>query len=133
MDDSKLLQESTLTTRQRYSAPDHVIQTTTSEGLAKVSMWRLEWDSNLRPCGRKTPNLPLSHHAIVITSLLAAIGKQHIKTKQHDVMEITDVSLTLTFKYQHSLRFVRSATKPTNCLRVDSLGGALYKKAAIIH
>ena len=26
--------------------------------------WRLEWDSNLRPSGRKTSTLPLSHHAL---------------------------------------------------------------------
>src|SRR6218665_674912 len=31
--------------------------------LSKVPMWRLEWDLNLRPSGRKAPNLPLSHHA----------------------------------------------------------------------
>ena len=28
--------------------------------LPKVSMWQLEWDSNLRPSGRKAPNLPPS-------------------------------------------------------------------------
>src|SRR6218665_1163992 len=31
--------------------------------LPKVPTWRLEWDSNLRPSGRKTPNLSLSHRA----------------------------------------------------------------------
>ena len=31
--------------------------------LPKVPMWRLEWDSNLRPSGHKASNLPLSHHA----------------------------------------------------------------------
>src|SRR6218665_2460931 len=31
--------------------------------LPKVPTWRLQWDSNLRPSGRKAPNLPLSHHA----------------------------------------------------------------------
>ena len=25
--------------------------------------WQLQWDSNLRPSGRKAQNLPLSHHA----------------------------------------------------------------------
>ena len=30
--------------------------------LSTVPMWWLEWDSNLRPSGRKTLNLPLSHH-----------------------------------------------------------------------
>ena len=29
----------------------------------KVPTWWLELNSNLRPSGRKTPNLPLSHHA----------------------------------------------------------------------
>src|SRR6218665_1497586 len=28
-------------------------------------MWRLEWDLNLRPSGRKARNLPLSHHALM--------------------------------------------------------------------
>src|SRR6218665_588527 len=27
--------------------------------MPKVPMWRLEWDSNLRPSGHKAPNLPL--------------------------------------------------------------------------
>src|SRR6218665_635801 len=31
--------------------------------LPKVLTWWLEWDSNLRPSGRRAPNLPLSHHA----------------------------------------------------------------------
>ena len=31
--------------------------------LPKVPTWRLEWDSNLRPYGRKTPYLPVSHYA----------------------------------------------------------------------
>ena len=26
-------------------------------------MWRLDWDSNLRPSGRNAPNLPLSHYS----------------------------------------------------------------------
>src|SRR6218665_163261 len=30
--------------------------------LPKVATWELEWDSKLRPSGRKAPNLPLSHH-----------------------------------------------------------------------
>ena len=30
--------------------------------MPKVPTWWLEWDSNLRPSGRKAPNLPLSHH-----------------------------------------------------------------------
>src|SRR6218665_1063702 len=30
--------------------------------LSKVPTWRLEWDSNLRPSGRKAPNLPMNHH-----------------------------------------------------------------------
>jgi len=34
-DDSKLLQDSNLTARQPHRAPHHVIQATTSEGLAK--------------------------------------------------------------------------------------------------
>src|SRR6218665_1048158 len=36
MDDSRLLQESNLTTRQPHWAPNHVRQATTSEGLAQV-------------------------------------------------------------------------------------------------
>lgn len=32
------------------------LQTTTSDGLAKVPAWRPEWDSNPQPCGRKAPN-----------------------------------------------------------------------------
>ena len=31
--------------------------------LPKVRTRRLEWDSNLRPSGRKAPNLPLTHQA----------------------------------------------------------------------
>ena len=34
-----------------------------AKDLPKVHMWRLEWDSNLRPSARKAANLPLSHHA----------------------------------------------------------------------
>jgi len=30
--------------------------------LRKVPTWRLEWDSNLRPFGHKTLNLPPSQH-----------------------------------------------------------------------
>ena len=42
--------------------------------LPKVPTWRVEWDSNLRPSGRKAPNLPLSHHAPSFTiSLLYSI------------------------------------------------------------
>src|SRR6218665_72723 len=43
--------------------------------LPKVHTWRLlEWDSNLRPSGRKAPNLPLSHHAppVMVRILLVA-------------------------------------------------------------
>ena len=32
----------------------------------KVPTWRLQWDSNLRPSGRKAPNLPLSHHNMML-------------------------------------------------------------------
>ena len=39
------------------------IQATVSEKFAKVPTWRLEWDSNLRPYGRKAANLSMSHHA----------------------------------------------------------------------
>src|SRR6218665_2865824 len=28
----------------------------------KVPIRQLKWSSNLRPCGRKAPNLPLRHH-----------------------------------------------------------------------
>ena len=31
--------------------------------MPKVAAWRLEWDSNPRPFGRKATNLPMSHHA----------------------------------------------------------------------
>ena len=31
--------------------------------LPKVPTWRLAWDSNLSPSGRKAPNLPMSHYA----------------------------------------------------------------------
>ena len=31
--------------------------------LPMDSKWGLEWDLNLRPSGRKTPNSPLCHHA----------------------------------------------------------------------
>src|SRR6218665_311456 len=31
--------------------------------LPNVSTWRLEWDSNLVPTGRKASNLSISHHA----------------------------------------------------------------------
>jgi len=63
-DDSKLLQESNLTARKPRRAPHHVIgigQLWVKE-LSKVPAWRLEWDSNLRPCRRKAPNLPVSNH-----------------------------------------------------------------------
>ena len=32
------------------------------KALPRVPMWRLEWDSNLRPSGHKEPDLPLCHH-----------------------------------------------------------------------
>ena len=31
--------------------------------LTKVPVWRLEWDSNLRPSWGEAPYLPLKHHA----------------------------------------------------------------------
>src|SRR6218665_215933 len=31
--------------------------------LPKVPTWRLEWDLNLWPFGRKATNLPMSHHS----------------------------------------------------------------------
>ena len=36
--------------------------------LPKLPTWRLEWDSNLRPSGRKAPNLPLSQHLILLST-----------------------------------------------------------------
>ena len=38
--------------------------------LPMVSTWRLEWDLNLQPSGRKAPNLPLSHQAPLINCSL---------------------------------------------------------------
>src|SRR6218665_1724509 len=47
---------------QRSYMPTHYRQLRVKD-LPKVCTWQLEWDSNLRPSGRKAPNLPLSHHA----------------------------------------------------------------------
>src|SRR6218665_1707992 len=41
--------------------------------LPKVPTWRLEWSSNLRPCGCKTTNLPRSHNVPKLRS--AQLGK----------------------------------------------------------
>src|SRR6218665_4016415 len=47
-------------------APDYSIDTVSElirqSDLPKVPTWQLDWDSNLRPSGRKAPNLPLSNH-----------------------------------------------------------------------
>src|SRR6218665_163700 len=32
-----------------------------------IPTWRVEWDSNLRPSGRRAPNLPMSHHALQLS------------------------------------------------------------------
>ena len=53
-------------------APDYSVDTVSEltcrsarqlrvKDFPKVSTWWLKWDSNLRPSGRKAPNLPLSH------------------------------------------------------------------------
>ena len=57
-DDSRLLQELNLASRQPHRAPHHVIQATTSEGLAQGPYVSALW-----PCGQKAPNLPLSRRA----------------------------------------------------------------------
>jgi len=42
--------------------------------LPKVPMWRLEWNSNLRPSVRKAPNLRLRHHASQKIKLWKNVG-----------------------------------------------------------
>jgi len=57
------------------AAPDYSIDTVlelthrsitgnykTVKDLPKVPMWRLEWNSNVRPSEHRAPNLPLSNH-----------------------------------------------------------------------
>ena len=39
------------------------------------SLWRLEWDSNQRPSGCKTPNLPLSHCAPQLSHCAPTIAR----------------------------------------------------------
>src|SRR6218665_1914937 len=46
----------------RSFTPRHHMQLQVKD-LPKVPTWRLEWDSNPRPFGRKGTNLPMSHHA----------------------------------------------------------------------
>ena len=55
-DDSRLLEESNLAAEQPRRAPHHIIQATTSEGLAQGPTWLLEWDSNQRPSAPKAQN-----------------------------------------------------------------------------
>src|SRR6218665_2012535 len=40
----------------------------------KVPAWRLELDLNLRPSGRKAPNLPLNYHAPQLISALVPMS-----------------------------------------------------------
>ena len=42
--------------------------------LPKVPTWRLEWDSNLRPSGRKAPILPLSYHPHIFNLFCVECG-----------------------------------------------------------
>src|SRR6218665_372102 len=49
--------------------------------LPKVPTWRLEWDSNLRPFGRKAPNLPLSNHTPFIQLPLQISTWRHSQCK----------------------------------------------------
>jgi len=67
MDDSKLLQEWNIITRQpcRPFAGCHITsyRELRVKDLPKVLTWWLEWDSNLQASGQKAANLPLRHHA----------------------------------------------------------------------
>ena len=47
----------------------------------KVPMWRLEWDSNQRPSGRKALRLPLSHHAPHVIKVSAGQQRQNTAHK----------------------------------------------------
>src|SRR6218665_910346 len=63
--------------------------------LPKVSTWRLEWVSNMRPSGRKAPNLPLRYHILCF---------MHIRQFCHMLP-------CLTFKCNVNLRKPLSADK----------------------
>jgi len=56
--------EALLTLQHRYcvrvNTPKRYRQLWVKE-LPRVPTWQLEWASNLRPLGRKAPNLPMSH------------------------------------------------------------------------
>src|SRR6218665_1169795 len=65
-----------------YSTPKPYKQL--SEGLAQGPYtWRIEWDSNPRPSGRKAPNLPLSHHAHDMHAYTHAHTPTHTYTHLH--------------------------------------------------
>src|SRR6218665_1222449 len=85
--------------------------------LPKIPTLRREWDSNLRPSGRKTPNLPLSHHTPQLAcrimhclsqfSLCPLIGHSPLKLRSLCRLETHSKLLSLVV----DIRSIRKATR----------------------